>query len=193
MQTYSHFIITASLNRFYRNKSSMTVHTSALLLGSVLPDVPLVLLSALYFVDRWQAGTLNDGGLFGIEYDTLYFSDPVWVTGHALFHAPLLILLYLLIGYWFGVRGRQSWARALFWLGVGCGLHSVIDILTHHNDGPLLLFPFDWSTRFSSPVSYWDPRHHGDSFALFEHVLNLILLGSLWVSWRRSRQVSLSD
>ncbi|MEZ4675136.1 MAG: hypothetical protein R2932_12925 [Caldilineaceae bacterium] len=32
--------------------------------------------------------------------------------------------------------------------------HTAIDIPLHYDDGPLLLFPFDWKTRFHSPVSH---------------------------------------
>ena len=36
--------------------------------------------------------------MFGPEYDALYFTDPVWVTGHSVFHAPLMIALW--VAYW---------------------------------------------------------------------------------------------
>ena len=126
--------------------------------------------------------------IFGADYDNLYFNDPLWITGHALFHAPPMILLYLTIGYWFGIKKGKGWARALFWFAVGCGFHSAIDIVTHHNDGPLLFFPFDWTTRFSSPVSYWDPQHYGGIFAIFEHLLDIVLLAWLFIQRRKKKK-----
>lgn len=69
-------------------------------------------------------------------------------------------------------------------------MHTMLDIPTHHNDGPLILFPLEWSVRFYSPVSYWDPRYFGREFALFELLLNLTLLGYLFGPglWRRLRR-----
>ena len=55
-------------------------------------------------------------------------------------------------------------------------LHSVVDVLTHHDDGPLLFFPFSWTIRFYSPISYWDPAHFGRPFAIFELVFDLVLV-----------------
>lgn len=191
VQTYSHLIITAALDVANKDKiessQGVKVDTWALLLGSFMPDMPLVILTLIFFVQNgvFGGGAQDMSEIFGPAYDNLYFNDPVWITGHALFHAPPMILLYLTIGYWFGFRGGKPWARALFWFAVGCGLHSAIDIVTHHNDGPLLLFPFNWSWRFTSPVSYWDPDHYGLIFAPLEHLLDLGLLG--WLLWRRLR------
>lgn len=72
-----------------------------------------------------------------------------------------------------------------------------MDVLTHHDDGPLILFPFDWSTRFASPVSYWDRRYHGAVFARLELVLDVALVGYLVVPWVRkwipSRQMAAEE
>lgn len=189
MQTYSHFIITAALNKKYKDDSKVQVDTWALLLGSFMPDMPLVLFTLVFWAQRYIFGdTPVDGSIFGAEYDNLYFNDPAWIIGHSAFHAPPMIILYLTIGYWFGIRQGKAWARALFWFAIGCGLHSALDIVTHHNDGPLLFFPFDWRTRFTSPISYWDPNHYGAIFAPLEHILNVILLAWLFISRRRARK-----
>jgi hypothetical protein len=57
--------------------------------------------------------------------------------------------------------------------------NSGIDILTHVNDGPLLFFPFDWTVRFHSPVSYWDSAHYGREFGVCALALDLVCLGYL--------------
>lgn len=75
----------------------------------------------------------------------------------------------------------------MLWFALGAGLHSAIDILTHAGDGPLLLFPLNWTYRFSSPVSYWDPEYYGRIFAPIEHVLDVVLLIYIFVNWRRNR------
>ncbi len=53
---------------------------------------------------------------------------------------------------------------------ISCLLHSMIDVATHFDDGPVLFWPLDWSTRFASPVSYWDDDHYGrDDFTNVGH------------------------
>jgi membrane-bound metal-dependent hydrolase YbcI (DUF457 family) len=192
MQTYSHFLITAVLGERLR-KREIPVATKALLAGSILPDIPLALLTAGYAVyRRWINPDLMNEFIFGPTYDRLYFSDPLWVSGHSLMHAPLLILLYAGIGYWLWRRGgrRERWGTAVLWFAAGCGLHSLIDILTHVHDGPLLLFPFNRQIRFPAPVSYWDPQHGGRIFGPLEHLLDLGLLSYLLIAWwgRRRRE-----
>lgn len=82
--------------------------------------------------------------------------------------------------------------RTLLWFLAGMAIHVALDIPVHHDDGPLLLFPFEWTVRFRSPVSYWDPRHHGDVVGMIEYAvmagLALYLLRCrirrLWRRWR---------
>lgn len=161
------------------------------LLGSILPDIPLALLSAGFLLQRRCQGL--EAALCGEVYDGYYFGDPLWLTGHNLFHTPPLILLYFLAGRW-GMRRGQRWGRPLLWLALGFALHSLVDILTHATDGPLLFFPFDWHTRFASPISYWDPDYGGRVVGLLERLLAagialFLLPGALrrLRAWRRER------
>ena len=179
MRTPSHFLMTLAIKQVRRNKD-IEVHGVGALLGSVLPDVPLILLTVGYMIYRNYFPI--DEHIFGPTYDNLYFTHPVWVIGHSLFHAPLMILAMGLLGYWGKTNGRW-WGLFLFWFALGCGLHSIIDIATHHDDGPLLFFPFDWQTRFSSPVSYWDPAHYGDIFSPFETAFQIIIASWLVIDW----------
>lgn len=156
------------------------------MLGSFLPDMPLYILTFGYMgYRRWVAPI--DEFIFGPSYDALYFTNPWWIVSHNLFHAPLVILAMGLAGWW-GQRTEKRWGAWLFWLALGCGFHSVVDILTHHNDGPLLLFPFNWTLRFISPVSYWDSAHYGNIFAPLEGLLDLAILVWMGMNWRRKRR-----
>lgn len=188
MMTQSHFLITALLGD--RLKRRRAVHLPGLLIGSVLPDLPLILLTFGYFAYRSRYAPLQPGEpVYGPLYDNLYFHDPYWVVSTSLFHAPLIILLLATVGDYASRRERR-WGSALYWFAVGCGLHCVIDILTHHSDGPLLFFPFNWHYRFSTPISYWNPAYHGRTFHSLENLLDLAILAylvSVWVvrKWQR--------
>lgn len=138
-----------------------------------MPDAPLGLLTAGYIIQRrWLNPALPDKTRCSPTYNQLFFHNRWWIAAHHLFHAPLLLLLYALIGDW-GRRRGKAWGASLFWFAIAAALHTGVDILTHNDDGPLLFYPLDWQTRFSSPVSYWDPRRGGRVFRVFEHLLDL--------------------
>jgi hypothetical protein len=171
------------------------IRSGWLLLGSVLPDLPLIALAIGAIARDQLAGNVFDPAntaamqqsYTGHLFDVMFFHDPRVITVHHLFHAPLLVALYVAVGYMQWRQGRR-WGSALFWLGCACALHTAIDIPLHYNDGPLLFFPFDWQTRFYSPVSYWDPDRFGIPFAIFEHLL-LLGMSVYWTYnwWRRRR------
>lgn len=179
MQTYSHLLLTAVL------RPTQSHSKKALLAGSVLPDVPLMALSIGYVLDRrYLRPHLPDKTRCSPTYNDLYFNNPGWIAAHNILHAPLPVFLLGLIGYLWQSR---DWGKRLFWFAVGCGLHTAVDIFTHTDDGPVLLFPLDWRTRFRSPISYWDPAHNGRLFRLLEHLLDLLLVG--WLVFQRSKKL----
>lgn len=211
MQTYSHLIITAVLNRQVKNRESLhdpspdqaaaavptlpPAHTRAFLIGSVAPDLPLIFLFFVFlFADLAAGNPLNPGSEdaairsnVGWLFDHAFFNVPWVIALHNLFHAPILTVAYTLIGYWAWRAGRR-WGQLLFWFGLACTIHTLIDIPTHYNDGPLIFFPFNWSYRVSGPVSYWDPARGGIWFTVFEHLLVLGSLIYLVVDWRLRRK-----
>ncbi len=147
------------------------IHRQAFLLGSVAPDIPLWILSLggivyYHFILGWSM-VETSRWMFG----NLYFHHPFWLAFHNLFHAPILLLTGIAV-VWKKRRNIGSVDRWLFWFLLACLLHSVVDILTHADDGPLLFFPFNWVLRFHSPISYWDPRYHGREFSRFELILD---------------------
>ena len=210
MQTYTHIIISAILaktivakqstggpgNDSHADASEQTdnsvpaMQTKSFLLGSVAPDIPLILLTVVFLARDLITGSVGgaDSSLDNL-FRHLFYHDPWVKTAHNLFHAPLLILLYGAIGYWAWRRGKR-WGPAVFWFAVACMIHTLIDIPLHYDDGPLVFFPFDWETRFYSPISYWDPRRYGIQFAIMEHIVVLGMLVYLVVDWRRRRTQS---
>jgi membrane-bound metal-dependent hydrolase YbcI (DUF457 family) len=192
MQTFTHFLITAFAQRQAQQRGWLTrqVHTSALLVGAVLPDIPFTLLTLGYGLYYWSIGSTPTGESPMIYmHFTLFFEDPVWIISHNVFHSLVVNALLLLIGCW-GIRQVWRWGLPLFWLAVGTLIHTLIDMVTHHSDGPLLFFPLNWSYRFPAPISYWEADYYGPVVFVVENVVNLLILGYFLLHWwqRRWRQ-----
>lgn len=176
MQTYTHILLTAVIQRQLQRRGIAT-ERQALLVGAFAPDVPLTLISIGYVLDRrFIRRHLPDKTRCSPTYNELYFNNPWWIAAHNSLHAPLPVLALGLLGI---VARRQGWARPLFWFAASCGLHTAVDIVTHADDGPVLLFPLDWHTRFRAPLSYWDPKYGGRLFRIWEHLLDLLLIAVL--------------
>jgi hypothetical protein len=173
MQTYSHFLATAALRRAIPRLRQ--IPRRAVYLGSIAPDLPLLLLSiGSFFYYRTMLGW--DGRLtFRYIYDILFFTDPFWIVSHNTLHAPVVLLAGL--GMLWKIHGREKiYELGWFWFLASCLFHAFIDVFTHYDDGPLLFFPFDWQYRFFSPVSYWDRDHYGAIFSRFERILDVLLV-----------------
>lgn len=171
MQTYSHFLLTAVLQKALAPRDLDAA--TGLLAGSVAPDIPLGLLSVGYMVDRRTIRShLPDKTRCSPTYNDLYFHNPWWIAAHNSLHAPLPLFVLALLG----LLLRRRW---LLWFAVGCGLHTAVDIFSHVDDGPVLLFPLNWRYRFKGSISYWDPAHGGRTFRLLEHLLDVLLIGFL--------------
>jgi hypothetical protein len=172
MLTPSHLIITAAVRKRFRH---LPLPTSALLIGSVAPDLALTLLSLGGTWYYQNIVGLTDRETFRHMYDTMFFRDPVWISLHNLLHSPTMLLIGL------AATWRWRWRLAtirrwIFWFLLACLGHTALDIPTHHDDGPLLFWPFEWTIRFPSPISYWDRRYYGEQFAVFELILGAVLL-----------------
>ena len=187
MQTYSHFLLTATLSKPLKkylgtNNKLPPIRNSALLWGSVMPDTILIITTIACGVYDYARGIRYTSEAIIFEQSTMaklfddwFFNNPWVITGQNLFHSPMLLVMYITLGYLLWLKGT-SWGTWLFWLACGSMLHTLIDIPLHHDDGPLLLFPFNWSLRFISPISYWDNDYYGQQFFVFEHILDIILL-----------------
>ncbi len=188
MQTPSHFLITAVVNR-QLSQRGIPVHTRALLIGSVLPDISFIVLTIvgeIYY--RWFGAAPAGKSMMEYLHFTLFYIDPMWIISHNFFHSLVINTMLLVLGY-YGLGGRKRWGLFVFWLAVSLEFHTVIDIFTHHTDGPLFLFPLNWSYRFASPISYWEPGYYGPIFMRFEYLLDGLILGYFgWQWWQRRRQ-----
>ena len=173
MNTPTHLVVNWSLAR----ASGQDYPLSAVLLGSVAPDIPLYLLSiggGAYYT--WVKGMPASDAANKI-WGELYFNDPWWISLHNLLHSPLM--LAALLGTLWLALGRADFLGSWWtWFLLSCLAHTLVDIPVHHNDGPLLLWPLNWSLRFNSPVSYWHPGYYGVPCMVFEGCL------LVWLTWR---------
>ena len=181
--------MTAAL-RYPLRRQSVPIVSSALLLGSVLPDIPFTLLTLAYELYYRITGiSVPAPSIMEYLHFDLFCTDPVWIISHNTFHSLVVNGVLLGFGYWRWKRGAQ-WGLWLFWLAAAMLLHTTIDIFTHNSDGPLFLFPLNWTYRFASPVSYWESAYFGQAFIVFEYALDLLLLLYLGWQWRSKRKAA---
>lgn len=182
MMTPSHLLVTGLVAHRLR-RGGVRVAVAATLVGSVAPDLPLALLTLWFLARARPAG----GEWFGELYDAYFFHEPVWIISHNILHAPLILGVLFLVGALLVARQRRV-GDAVRWFAAGAAGHTLVDVFTHRHDGPLLLFPLEWSFRIQAPVSYWDPNYGGDVFFRFELAADLLIVGYfLFVLWGRRR------
>ncbi len=136
-----------------------------ILLGALLPDLPMLV---LYAVERGVLGTPER-----LIWQQSYFSES-WQLFIDVFNSlPLIGLLFV-------IAHLRRWPFVKV-VAISMALHAGTDLLVHHDDAHRHFLPFSqW--RFASPVSYWDPAHHGRMFAVSE--LGAVVFGCLWLSAR---------
>lgn len=182
MRTPSHFMMTAIINYSIPHSQRQTI---AFLFGSVLPDIPFTLLTIVYGLYYMISGSTPDNmNLMEYLHFDLFFRDPVWLIGHNIFHSLVVGFTVFIVAY---IKRDTLWGKRLMWLALGVLLHTVVDIFTHHSDGPLFLFPLNWTYRFESPISYWEPEYFGNVFRIFEYMLNALFLTILLIGYFHKR------
>lgn len=207
MNTVTHLLVNAAIDRRVRERDAAVegrrgpdatpgtrahpIATKAFLWGGVAPDLPLIAMTvgaAAWFTTTrgWSLGE----SLRHVFRD-LYFSNSGWKAANNVLQAPFMLLAWYVLALLVARRWPDT-GHTLRWFVLGMAVHVAFDIPLHHDDGPLILFPFDWDARFRSPISYWDPRHHGGIVGTVEYLvvgaLALYLLrGPLGRWWRRVR------
>lgn len=160
MNTPAHVLLNLTLLTGGRQR----VDARPVLIGALLPDLPML---AFYVWERIVLGA-SEARIWGERY-----FDPRWQDFFDVFNSLPAIAVVLAFGLM-----RSPF---LAWLALSMGLHVVLDLPFHHDDAHRHLVPFsDW--RFESPISYWDPAHHGSLFLVFETAL---VVASSYVLWRR--------
>jgi len=142
-------------------------HNLAILAGALIADAAIF---GLFVWARLIQG-ISEARLWG----EVYWQEP-WQTLVAIGNSLPLYLTLLLAGLWARSRIAIVFAAAAL-------LHLAFDLPFHRDDAHPHFWPFsDW--RFRSPVSYWDPAHHGALVSLAEAALGLVLIVFLWRRFR---------
>lgn len=133
--------------------------------GAFLPDAPMF---GFYGYQRLWAGASER------EIWTTSYFDPSWQLFFDLFNSIPIAVVMVLLCRRLGLRfGQLVSASAL--------LHMCCDLPVHHDDAHRHFLPLsDW--RFESPISYWDPQHHGVIFAIVEMIFAITACGM--VGWK---------
>ncbi|MBL1420099.1 MAG: hypothetical protein COC24_006255 [Alphaproteobacteria bacterium] len=151
MKTPTHAVVgfvTAKLFGFGRGQ------TIACVLGACLADLPLML-AYVYFLMScfWRHGHY-DAAYIKALMDGIYFEQSWLLVAHNMFHSPVSIG-YLSLICLICCVGRSAVRRILLAYLAGSFSHSILDIISHMGDGPLLLWPLDDELRMMGLFSHW--------------------------------------
>ena len=137
------------------------------LLGGLGPDL------SLYIMVAWTR--FINGVSFREIFDERYFSDQ-WQAVFAIDNSFFVWSAILAIGF---VLAKE-WIKIF---GLGALTHLIFDFALHHDDGRAHFWPLsNW--KFESPVSYWDPNHHGQIVGSIELILVAAMVIILWRRFR---------
>lgn len=183
MNTQTHLLMAAAValpwveQRATPGTVSPSLLLCAALLGAVLPDVSLIAMVAVGVAMQVPASVI---------FDEWYFNDFWQGIGAMSNSIPIYVVLAAVSGLsLYRVESKRSDAffASLLVLSLSALMHCLTDFPLHHDDGRPHFWPLtQWV--YESPVSYWDPRHYGQLWSVFEV---LLATGFAYLLWRRYR------
>lgn len=151
------------------------VQNCAVLVGAIVPDL------AIYTLLLWsKAASIPERKV----WRELYWQEP-WQSWTAAGNSIPIYVVTLLVGVVVARQFRSSFQLgvALIFFALAALIHIAGDLPVHVADAHRHLWPLsDW--KFISPVSYWNPNHHGNVFALFEIGLGIVLTTILFIRFK---------
>lgn len=167
MNTQTHLLLAAAvLGRRAPSSRVSGREQAAILTGALAPDLSIFALAGFGLATGMSGERM---------WDEAYWSEP-WQTLSAISNSVPLWGVGLALAL-FAVPSRYRRVAALF-----CGaalLHLAFDLPVHAEDAHRHFWPLtDW--RFASPLSYWDPDHHGRWVGAAEALSGLALVAVLW-------------
>jgi hypothetical protein len=164
MNTPAHAVINLLLLARKPGQNVSHRHSATIIFGALLPDLVIIVFYAWHLL----LGT-PESQIWSVEY-----YRPLWQGWIDIFNSIPLIGLAMLISW----KTRHYLLLAFF---SSMLLHVFGDLPLHHGDAHRHFFPFsDW--RFASPVSYWDPAHHGRWASLIE--FTGVIAAAAFMYWR---------
>ena len=136
----------------------------AITAGALLPDVFMLV---FYAYERIR------GIPEAVIWNEHYY-HPFWQNLFDVANSIPLLLAALILAV---LKRNYAWS---FFFG-SMLIHCFLDLPVHHDDGHRHFFPFS-DFRFNSPVSYWDPRYHGNVVGLIEVLMFMAGVAYLWVA-----------
>ncbi len=117
--------------------------TAAIVGGALIPDLAIIVFYA------WQLMLGRpENEIWSIEY-----YRPLWQAWIDILNSIPIVTLAIVLSW-----HKRRYLLLLFFASML--LHIFGDLPLHHDDAHRHFFPLlEW--RFESPVSYWDPAHHG--------------------------------
>ena len=156
MNTPSHIVINLAL----LDKSNNSSRVFPILLGTLLPDLPIFI---LFFQAKFIAGVPDR-----IIWEEIYFRDD-WQLFIDIFNSIPIIVFFFLVAMVF-LKGNLRYFLGLLFASMF--LHALLDLPLHNDDAHRHFYPLsNW--RFISPFSYWDIRYHAEQIVAFELALSI--------------------
>jgi hypothetical protein len=161
MNTPTHIVV----NGFLLGRARFARCAWPITFGALLPDSPIL---AFYLYERFWKHLAES-----TIWSQAYFL-PQWQALFDAFHSLPLIGFAALVA----LRRKSN---RLLACSASMALHVALDLPFHNEDAHGHFWPLT-SWRFRSPLSYWDPSHHGRWIAAIEFT---VALASCIVLWRR--------
>jgi len=162
MNTQTHILIASAL--FSKSGSSNTARNIAAASGGLFPDL------AIFIMFFWSKLTRTPEYIVWGEW---YFNSN-WQSAIDISNSlPLFITLLLCgaaIARWNKVAAKYGLMLAIF--SMAAITHLAGDFSLHVDDAHAHFWPIsDW--RYTSPFSYWNPDHHGQTISIIEAIFGI--------------------
>jgi hypothetical protein len=167
MITTTHIVTNAMVARRW---PKLLGSSRSFIVGGFAPDIGLTLMTAGAAIVLPRTRDMTVGEAMQYSFDELFFTSKPWIAAANVLHSPVVVGALFLVGRTLtGDAGRRLTSFAM-----GAGLHIAMDIPVHVDDGPVLLWPLNWSYRFTSPFSYYDPEHYGQWIAPVDMAITIV-------------------
>lgn len=139
--------------------------TCAALAGAMIPDL------SLYLMAGWELQVKGTDPQ--VVFGQMYFSE-AWQSVFRIDNSFILWGLLLV----FGIMAKS---RVVIALAGAALMHLALDFPLHNDDARAHFWPVtNWV--FESPLSYWDPAHHGRTVGMVEVAM---VLATCIYAWRK--------